>query len=46
MIVNLKVQIEEAKRIEETYKSQIEEKQCLEVKIIAQRKEVEKREKF
>jgi chromosome segregation ATPase len=44
MIMNLKVQIEEARRIEETYKSQIEEKQCLEAEIVAQRKEAEKRE--
>jgi hypothetical protein len=42
--MNLKAQLEEAGRIEETYKSQMEEKKCLESEIVAQRKEVEKRE--
>jgi hypothetical protein len=42
--VNLKAQIEEARRIEETYKIHMEEKQFLESKISTQRKESEKRE--
>jgi hypothetical protein len=44
MITNLKFQVEEAIMIEETKKSQSEEKQFLEAKIVTQRKEVEKRE--
>jgi hypothetical protein len=44
IITNLKVQVEEAKRIGQACKSQLEEKQFLEEEIIAQRKEAEKRE--
>jgi hypothetical protein len=40
--MKLKSQLEEAKNIEETYKSQMEEKQCLEVEIEALRKEAMK----
>ena len=44
IITNLKVQIEEARRIEEACNSQSQEKHFLEAKIVAQRKKVEKRE--
>jgi hypothetical protein len=44
MIMNLKFQVEEAIRIDEACKSQLEEKQCLEAEILAQSKEAEKRE--
>jgi hypothetical protein len=36
--------LEEARRIEETYKIHMEEKQCLEAKIATQRNEAEKRD--
>jgi hypothetical protein len=42
MIMNLKVQVKESKRVEETYKRQLEEKQCLKAKLLAQRKESKK----
>jgi hypothetical protein len=46
IIINLKVQLEEAKVIEETLKNQLEEKQCLEAEIVSLRKEAEKREEI
>jgi hypothetical protein len=36
--------MEKAKVIEETFKDQLKEKQCLEAKIVSQRKEAKKRE--
>jgi hypothetical protein len=44
MITNLKVQIEEDRRIEETHKRQLEENKFWKPKIVAQRKEADKRE--
>jgi hypothetical protein len=46
MIMNLKVQVEEARRIEETYKNLLEENKCLEDEILAQRKEADKIEEI
>jgi hypothetical protein len=46
MIMNLKVQVEEARRIEETLKNRLEEKWYLEARIVSQRKEAEKREEI
>jgi len=40
--MKLKYQLEESRKIEETYKSQMEEKQCLEDKIEALKKEAMK----
>jgi hypothetical protein len=42
--VKLKAQLEEARKIKETYKSQMEENQCLEAEIVALRKEAMKDE--
>jgi hypothetical protein len=44
--MKLKSHLEEARKIKETYKIQMEEKQCLEIKIEAHKEEVEKREKI
>jgi hypothetical protein len=44
MITNLTFQVEEARRIDEACKSQLEENLFLEVEIVAQRKEADKRE--
>jgi hypothetical protein len=46
MITNLKFQVEEARRIEETYKNMLEEKKCLEAKILAQRKEAREERRY
>jgi hypothetical protein len=40
------VQVEESRRIEETYKNQLEEKQCLEAEIASLRKEAKKKEEL
>jgi hypothetical protein len=48
ILINLKVQLEESRVIEETRKNQLEEKkkinECLEAKIVLQRKELENEE--
>jgi hypothetical protein len=43
MVMNLKVQVEESRRIEETPKIHLEKKKYLEVEIVSLRKEANKR---
>jgi hypothetical protein len=42
--MNIKYQLEESRRSEETYKIHMEEKQCLEAEIAVQRKEAKNRD--
>jgi hypothetical protein len=44
--MNLRAHIDEAKVIEENLKDNSKEKQCLEAKIVSQRKEAKKREEI